>query len=186
LGSTHYPLRKASPLFDQFPAGKKPIMAGTFMRPLVVLASIILALCGGSAGAQTYAKAGVLTCDVSAGIGLILVQKQTLHCLFTDHRGGPPDAYLGTITEYGVALGEVAAGHLIWGVLSSIDGVPHGALAGTYAGIGAEATAGAGIGANALIGGSQRAFSLQPVSIEGQVGINVAAGITAIRLEAAP
>jgi hypothetical protein len=161
-------------------------MAGKFMRLRLFFAILLLALGGGSAGAQTYAKAGILTCDVSAGIGLILVQKQTLHCLFTDHRGGPPDAYLGTITEYGVALGEVAAGHLIWGVLSSIDGVPHGALAGTYAGIGAEATAGAGLGANALIGGSQRAFSLQPISIEGQVGVNVAAGITAIRLDPAP
>ena len=117
---------------------------------------------------------------------MILVQKQALHCLFTDHRGGPADAYLGTITEYGVALGEVAAGHLIWGVLSSINGVPRGALAGTYAGVGAEATAGAGLGANALVGGSQRAFSLQPLSIEGQVGVNIAAGITAIKLEAAP
>ncbi len=161
-------------------------MAGTFMRRGLFVASFILALGGGSAGAQTYAKAGILTCDVSAGIGMILVQKQTLHCLFTDHRGGPPDAYLGTITEYGVALGEVAAGHLIWGVLSSTNGVPHGALAGTYAGVGAEATAGAGLGANALVGGSQRAFSLQPLSIEGQVGVNVAAGITAIKLEAAP
>ncbi|MGO9674421.1 MAG: DUF992 domain-containing protein [Methylocella sp.] len=132
------------------------------------------------------AKAGILTCNISAGIGLILVQKQSLHCLFTNHQGEAPDAYLGTITEYGVALGEVAAGHLIWGVLSSVDGVPHGALAGTYAGVGAEATAGAGIGANALIGGSQRASSLQPISLEGLVGVNLAAWITAIRLEAAP
>jgi hypothetical protein len=161
-------------------------MAGKFMRPLAVFATVFLAFCGGCAEAQTYAKAGILTCDVSAGIGMILMQKQTLHCLFTNHEGGPVDAYLGTITEYGVALGEVAEGHLVWGVLSSVSGVPHGALARTYAGVGAEATAGGGIGGNALIGGSDRAFSLQPLSLEGQVGVNLAAGITAIKLEAAP
>ena len=170
---------------------KDPSMAATHMRtrllfsPAIIIAAI-LALCGGSASAQTFAKAGVLSCDVSAGIGLILVQKQKLNCLFTNEQGGPPDAYVGSITEYGVALGEVAAGHLVWGVLSSVNGVPHGALAGTYAGVGGQATAGVGFGANALIGGSQRAFSLQPVSVEGQVGVNVAAGITAIQLEAAP
>jgi hypothetical protein len=161
-------------------------MAATLMRTRLLFASVILALCGGSASAQSYAKAGVLSCDVSAGIGMILVQKQRLNCLFTNQQGGPPEAYVGAITEYGVALGEVAAGHLVWGVLSSIEGVPHGALAGTYAGVGAEATVGVGAGANALIGGSQRAFSLQPLSVEGQVGVNVAAGITAIKLEAAP
>jgi len=137
--------------------------------------------------AQSFAKAGLLSCDVSAGVGLILVQKQTLNCVFTNHSGAPADHYLGTISEYGVALGEVAAGHLVWGVLSSVaGGVPRGALAGSYAGVGAEATAGAGLGANVLVGGSGRAFSLQPVSIEGQVGVNVAAGITAVTLVPAP
>lgn len=133
--------------------------------------------------AQSFAKAGMLSCDVSAGVGLLLVQKQSLRCVFTSHAGGPPDRYLGTISEYGVALGEVAAGHLVWGVLSSVaGGVPKGALAGTYAGVGAEASVGAGVGANVLVGGSGRAFSLQPLSVEGQVGINVAAGITAVTL----
>ena len=161
-------------------------MPAPFKRSQLLSVSIVLAFCAESAEAQTFAKAGFLSCDVSAGIGLILVQKQQLKCVFTNQAGGPPEDYVGTITDYGVALGAVQKGHLIWGVLSSIDGVPHGALAGTYAGVGAEATAGAGLGANALIGGSERAFSLQPVSVEGQVGVNVAAGITAITLESAP
>jgi hypothetical protein len=154
-------------------------------RLLVV--SILLALSSGSTMARPYAKAGFLSCDVSAGIGLILVQRQSLNCYFTNNRGAPPDHYLGTITDYGVALGGVAAGHLVWGVLSSVSsGVPHGALAGHYAGVGAEATAGAGLGANVLVGGSRRAFSLQPVSVEGQIGVNIAAGITAVTLVPAP
>ncbi len=161
-------------------------MLAPLKRSRLLFVSIILAFCGQSAAAQTYTKAGFLSCDVSAGIGFILVQKQQLKCVFTNQAGGPPDDYVGAITDYGVALGAVEKGHLIWGVLSSIDGVPHGALAGTYAGVGAEATAGAGLGANALIGGSQRAFSLQPVSVEGQTGVNIAAGITALKLEATP
>ena len=161
-------------------------MPAPFKASRLFFVSIVLAFYGQSANAQTYSKVGFLSCDVSAGIGLILVQKQQLKCVFTNQAGGPPEDYVGTITDYGVALGAVEKGHLVWGVLSSIDGVPQGALAGTYAGIGAEATAGAGLGANALIGGSQRAFSLQPVSVEGQVGVNVAAGITAMKLESAP
>jgi hypothetical protein len=58
----------------------------------------------------------------------------------------------------------------------------HGALSGTYSGVGAQATAGAGLGANVLVGGTGNAFSLQPVSIQGQTGINVAAGVTTITL----
>lgn len=162
-------------------------MFAHFKRPGFTVVSILLALSGGSATAAPYAKAGLLSCDVSAGVGLILVQRQTLNCAFTNSSGAAPDHYLGTITDYGVALGEVAAGHLIWGVLSAVSGgVPHGALAGNYGGVGAEATAGAGLGANVLVGGSGRAFSLQPVSVEGQVGVNVAAGITAVTLVPAP
>jgi Protein of unknown function (DUF992) len=132
--------------------------------------------------AQSTVKVGVLSCDVSAGVGMILVQKQSISCTFTPSNGGPADVYTGHIDQFGVALGAVAQGQLIWGVLAPSSGVPHGALAGTYTGVGAEATAGAGVGANLLVGGTGRAFSLQPLSIEGQTGVNVAAGITTVTL----
>jgi hypothetical protein len=135
-----------------------------------------------TASAQSTVKAGALSCDVSAGVGMILMQKQTLRCVFRPGAGGPPDFYTGVISEYGVALGGVAAGHLIWGVIAPASGVPQGALAGTYAGAGAQATVGAGLGANVLIGGTGRAFSLQPLSVEGQTGVNIAAGITTVTL----
>jgi hypothetical protein len=102
--------------------------------------------------------------------------------MFAPANGGPPEPYLGHIDEYGVALGAVGQGHLIWGVVAPAAGLPHGALAGTYAGVGAEASAGAGLGANVLVGGTGRAFSLQPLSIEGQVGLNIAGGITTVTL----
>ena len=135
--------------------------------------------------AQSSVRVGTLACDVSAGIGLFVVQKQTLRCTFTPNGGGRVDAYTGKIDEFGVALGEVAAGHLVWGVIAAAPGLPRGALAGTYAGLGAEATLGVGLGANVLTGGTGRAFSLQPISVEGQTGLNIAGGVTTVTLVAA-
>jgi hypothetical protein len=57
-----------------------------------------------------------------------------------------------------------------------------GMLAGTYAGATAEMTIAAGLGANVLVGGSNRTVALQPLSVQGQVGLNIAAGIGALEL----
>jgi hypothetical protein len=148
----------------------------------LTVAATLTALVATPALAQTFVKAGTLTCDVSAGIGLILAQNQTMTCAFQPLSGAPPDQYTGRIDKFGVAIGAVQQGTLIWGVFAPADGVPHGALAGTYVGVGAEATAVVGLGANALIGGTGRAFSLQPVSVQGQTGINIAAGVTTVTL----
>lgn len=134
------------------------------------------------ASAQSTVQVGTLSCDVSAGVGMILVQKQSMRCVFRPGNGGPPDLYTGRISEYGVAIGAVTAGHLVWGVIAPASGVPRGALAGDYAGAGAEATVGVGLGVNVLIGGTGRAFSLQPISVEGQTGLNIAAGVTTVTL----
>jgi hypothetical protein len=41
-----------------------------------------------------------------------------------------------------------------------------------------------GAGANVLIGGGNKQVSLQPVSVEGNVGLNVAAGLAEVTLKA--
>lgn len=150
-----------------------------FTRSAAV-ATLALFLGGAAAYAQN-SQVGVLACDVSGGIGLILVQKQTMRCEFRANNG-TIQRYNGQIADYGIALGGVQAGHLVWGVVAATQGVPTGALAGTYAGVGAQATAGVGIGANILVGGTGRSFSLQPLSIEGQVGVNIAGGVTTVTL----
>jgi hypothetical protein len=162
---------------------------GKLMRKtmaLAVMASVTMVSVAASFPAQAKARVGTLSCDVSAGIGLIIFQKQTMTCTFTPDQGGPIGRYTGQIDEYGVALGAVEKGHLIWGVIAETVGIQPGALAGTYAGLGAEATAGVGLGANVLIGGTGRAFSLQPISVEGQIGVNVAGGVTSVTLRPAP
>jgi hypothetical protein len=140
------------------------------------------ALWSSAATAQGSAQIGTLTCDVSAGVGMILTQRQTMICQFAPSSGAAPETYLGRIDEFGIAIGAVSEGRLIWGVVAPSSGIPHGALSGTYTGVGAQASAGAGIGANVLVGGTGRAFSLQPLSISGQTGLNVAGGVTTVTL----
>ena len=148
--------------------------------------AITAALAAAPALAQSGAQVGTLSCDVSAGVGMIITQQQTLNCLYKPANGGAPEPYYGRIDKFGLALGVVQQGQLIWVVFAPSSGVPQGALAGTYAGVGAEATAGVGLGANALYGGTGRAFSLQPASIQGQTGLNVAGGVTTVTLWPAP
>jgi Protein of unknown function (DUF992) len=149
-------------------------------------AATLGALAASTAPAQSAAQVGTLSCDVSAGIGMIITQKQTMNCIFTPANGGPAEAYSGRIDQFGVALGAVQQGQMIWGVIAPSSGLPHGALAGTYTGVGAQATAGAGLGANVLVGGTGRAFSLQPVSVQGQTGLNIAGGVTTVTLMSEP
>ena len=154
----------------------------TTVRLATLTAALSLLAAAPAAAQQSATQVGKLSCDVSGGVGFILEQKQTMRCLFTPFNGGPPEPYLGRIDEFGIALGAVGQGHLIWGVIAPASGLPRGALSGTYVGVGAEATAGVGVGANVLVGGTGRAFSLQPVSVEGQVGLNIAGGVTTVTL----
>jgi hypothetical protein len=45
-----------------------------------------------------------------------------------------------------------------------------------------NASLGLGLGANVLVGGSHRTISLQPLSVEGQFGVNLALGVAGLRL----
>ncbi len=100
-------------------------------------AAALMALVASAAHAQTSIKVGTLTCDVSAGIGLIITQKQTMTCTFDGMAGGPPDHYTGRIDQFGHALGSVNAGTLVWGVVAAASGVPLGPWEGNYVGVGA-------------------------------------------------
>ena len=129
-------------------------------------------------------KAGTLTCDVSAGIGLIITSKKDVTCMFTPAHPGPREVYVGSITKFGLDLGATTGGEMVWSVYAPTDR-RFAALAGDYSGASAEATVGAGLGANVLIGGSHRTVALQPLSVQGQAGLNVAAGVSELRLRPA-
>ena len=147
-----------------------------------ILASLLLA--SGPAFAAKSVNIGMLVCDMSKGIGLIIIEKQKMTCEFRP-ASGPTELYSGKITDIGIELGEVKQGHLVWGVFAAaLTDMQPGALSGEYLGVDASVAAGLGVGANALIGGTGKGFVLQPLSVEGQVGINVAAGIRTVSLTA--
>jgi hypothetical protein len=129
-------------------------------------------------------KVGALNCDISGGIGVIIASKKDVTCVFTPSAPGPREVYVGTITKFGLDIGATSGGQLIWSVFAP-TALTHGALAGRYVGATAEATVGAGLGANVLVGGSNSTVSLQPISVQGQTGLNVAAGVAGLRLQPA-
>jgi len=150
-----------------------------------MLSAALLALLAGQASAGKSVNLGLLVCDMSKGIGLILIEKQKMTCEFRPV-SGPTEPYFGNITDFGIEIGEIKEGHLVWGVFAAalLDMQP-GALAGHYAGVTADVAAGLGVGANALIGGTGKGFVLQPLSVEGEVGVNIAAGIRTVTLHPA-
>jgi len=150
--------------------------------PLAALA-LLASLGVTEAQAQNRTRAGVLTCNVSGGIGLIVGSQKSTVCTFNPRRGRN-ERYVGFIRRFGLDIGVTRRGVLAWAVFSGGSVAP-GSLAGSYVGGAAEATVGAGLGANVLVGGSNRSIALQPVSVSGQTGLNFALGVGDLELRAA-
>jgi hypothetical protein len=148
----------------------------------MIAAAAIAAAMIGPASAQERTKVGTLSCDISGGIGLIVASKKDVQCVFTSSQAGKPrEIYVGSISKFGLDVGGTSGGKMVWTVVAPTNRA-FGALAGNYAGASAEATVGAGVGANALVGGSARTVTLQPVSIQGQTGLNLAVGVGELSL----
>lgn len=159
-------------------------------RPLSVFAA--LAVAGALAapvpsmaqgGSRT--RVGTLTCDISAGIGMIIASKKGVTCMFTPvQQGGAKEVYVGSISKFGLDIGATSGGEMVWTVFAPSNR-KFGALAGHYGGASAEATVGVGAGANVLVGGSNRTVTLQPLSVQGQTGLNLAVGVAGLDLRPA-
>jgi len=151
------------------------------------LLACVLVIAAPAAGqTPSGTKAGMLACTLAPSIGFIVGSRQTLACRFSPDGPFPPEAYVGTITTIGLDIGFTGGGALAWAVFAPTAGPPPGALAGEYVGATGEVTAGVGVGANVLFGGSNRTIALQPVSVEGQVGVNLALGVSGLALHPAP
>jgi hypothetical protein len=134
----------------------------------------------GQAQAQARVEIGVLTCQARGTTGFIIGSSNTVRCRF--HRPGRDEYYSGSIDKFGIDIGTTKATSITWAVLAPTNNVPPRSLNGTYGGVGAEATVGLGVGANALIGGSKHGIILQPVSVQAQKGLNIAAGVQSMTL----
>jgi len=132
-------------------------------------------------GSKATVRAGYLTCHVAAGWGFIFGSSRKLQCAYA-LQPGYTEYYTGSITKFGADIGYLSSGVILWAVLAPTNNLGQGALSGHYGGATASAAVGVGAGANVLIGGFKNSIALQPVSIEGQNGLNVAAGVVALTL----
>jgi hypothetical protein len=156
------------------------------VRGLVAAVALLSAgaVTGTPASAQEAGvKAGFLTCNTSGGWGFIFGSSRSLKCEYSASTASH-EHYVGSITKFGVDIGYLSSAVVVWGVVAPTATVSPGTLAGNYAGATGSAAVGVGLGANVLVGGSGNHIMLQPLSIEGQTGLNVAAGIVALELNA--
>ena len=157
------------------------------MRRSSILAGIAMGMLAGSfigANAQQpiqRVQVGVLECRGGASIGFIVGSVTNLGCVLRVD-GMPEDRYIATIRKVGVDLGITQESALAWGVFAPSARLGPGDLSGNYAGAQGSAAVGVGAGGNVLVGGSNNSIALQPLSVQGQVGLNVAAGLESLEL----
>lgn len=128
---------------------------------------------------------GTLTCKMAPSIGLIFGSRQRMACRFLPNGPYPQEAYLGVMGTIGIDIGITAGGAMAWGVFAPTAGPRRGALSGTYVGASGAVGVGVGVGANLLFGGTGRSIALQPLSLEGSVGINLSLGVSSLTLSLA-
>jgi hypothetical protein len=148
------------------------------------LAAIALIASIASAHAQERLQVGVLECAGGPNVGFVVGSSTQLQCAFktADRR---PDPYIAAVQRIGVDLGFTQATGLAWAVYAPTRRVGPGDLSGNYGGVGANASVGVGVGGNLLVGGSANSFALQPLSLQGQTGLNATAGIVDVQLRPA-
>lgn len=154
-----------------------------FILSSVVTATLTM-LAAGVAQADSHTEVGRLDCDVSAGVGVIIGGQQEATCVFSPADGASLVNYKAKITEFGLDVGEISKAKMTWLVFApSLRDTA--SIAGTYAGVSADAALGLGVGAKVLVGGLNGTVSLQPISVQVEEGLNVAAGISSLTLRLA-
>src|SRR6266404_6063930 len=154
------------------------------MRRSIVLAALaVLATSFSGANAQQVQRVqvGVLECRGGASIGFVVGSVTNLGCVLRAE-GMPEDRYIATIRKVGLDLGITQETALAWGVYAPVARLGPGDLSGDYVGAQGSASVGVGLGGNVLVGGSANSIALQPLSVQGQVGLNVAAGLESLEL----
>lgn len=138
----------------------------------------------GAASAQGNAcvKAGILTCDVAGGFGLVLGSTRLMNCTY-DSNSGNTEQYHGSMSVLGADIGYLRSSVIVWAVLAPTSDTQEGALAGIYLGASARVAVGSGTGVNVMIGGLKNSIALQPISVEVNTGLYVGGGIGVMSLK---
>ena len=147
------------------------------------LAASTLILGAGTAPAGGI-KIGVLKCHADRGVGWVIGSSKKVDCVFSPSGGGRDEHYHGSIGKLGLDIGVTDETVLGW-VVFAPGKLKRGSLKGSYTGANAEATLGLGVGANVLVGGFKKSINLQPISLQAQTGLNVAAAVASLHLRPA-
>ncbi|WP_291867534.1 DUF992 domain-containing protein [Bradyrhizobium sp.] len=148
-----------------------------------VAATLLVASCAAAQAQQPMQRVqvGVLECRGGASVGFIVGSVTNLGCVLRADRL-PEDRYVATIRKVGLDLGITQESALAWGVFAPVARLGPGDLVGNYVGAQGSATLGVGVGGNFLVGGSNNTIALQPLSVQGQVGLSIAAGLESLEL----
>ena len=160
-------------------------MSASLLRTITIVTAAAVAAFASGAAAQERVAVGQLTCGVKGGTSFIFGSTRELRCVFNTAPGEEGERYEGSIQKYGLDIGITNKAIMTWTVLAPSRGVREGALSGKYYGVAADASAGIGGGANVLAGGSGNSISLQPVSVQGQTGLNAAVAVAEVELHSA-
>jgi hypothetical protein len=155
-------------------------------RPFILAAIAATMLVASFAGANAQqpiqrVQVGILECRGAASMGFVVGSVTNLGCVLRAE-GMPEDRYVATIRKVGLDLGITQETALAWGVYAPVARLGPGDLSGDYVGAQGSASVGVGLGGNVLVGGSANSIALQPLSVQGQVGLNVAAGLESLEL----
>ena len=146
----------------------------------IAIAALMLPIA--SANALPPVRAGILQCQGGQNVGFVVGSVTSLECVFQSD-GRRPEPYVATVRRIGLDLGVTRQTQFTWAVNAPNGRLGRGDLAGNYGGVGANASVGIGGGGNFLVGGPANSYALQPISVQGQTGLNVAAGVAGIELQ---
>ncbi|MBN9582726.1 MAG: DUF992 domain-containing protein [Afipia sp.] len=147
---------------------------------LTAIACAVTAAFAVPAEARTV-RAGTLNCTSGTTVGLLVGSRQNLRCVFRTNYGHQY-SYTGSVTRIGLDIGITTGSRFVWAVFAPSSRVSQGVLRGNYVGASGSASLGPGVGANVLVGGSNQTISLQPLSVEGRTGVNLAVGVANLAL----
>ena len=148
-----------------------------------LLAALTIGLVTNASASNGGVNVGTLVCHVEPGVGYLIASSKAVECTFKSV-SGKSHKYVGKFNRLGLDVGFTSGGTVAWAVIAP-GKLGNGALAGTYVGVSAEATAGFGVGTNVLIGGLHKSVALQPVSVQGQIGLSAAVAAAGLQLKSA-
>ena len=159
-----------------------------FKHPLVLTTIGLITVIAAQAAAQVPVriKVGTLNCHLAPSVGFIVGSHDPMRCRYTPEGPFPPEIYDGVITTVGLDIGFTTGGEMAWAVIAPTEGPPRGGLGGKYLGASGSVAAGVGAGANVLVGGFERSLVLQPLSVQGQTGLDLTLGVSGLELRPIP